>query len=236
MDENPLARMDEGLFMDDTGSQPKGFKVSIVAVNITGLAHADVIVRANELKVGMDGNVNFTSPVPTVPDYQTLITTAVAKMAARKTQDEVSKKATQDENDAITALILASNGWGDYVQQKSGGNPVKIATANMGIKGTATPGGQLGQVQNVSVSTGDNPGEVDAHWDALAGRSNYEFQKCIGNPNVEANWVMVGSGRPSKTALKGLTSGTKVWVRVRAKAPKPENDGPWSQPAGIIVP
>jgi hypothetical protein len=201
-----------------------------------GLSHADVIKRANELKTGMDGNVNFTSPVPTVPDYGILITTALAEMAASKAADEAAKQATQDENAAIAAIILASNGWGVYVQDKSGGDPVKIASANMGVKASNTPIGKLGQIQNLSLTEGDNPGELDGHWDPIHGRSDYQIQTCIGDPSVEANWQLAASCGPSKVTLKGLASGTKVWVRVRAKAPKDENDGAWSQPAWKIVP
>jgi hypothetical protein len=237
MDEQPPARMDEGVFMDDSsGPQPTGHKMSKAVVGMKGLAHADVIVRANELKTGMDGNVNFTSPSPSVANYQALIVTALAKMAARKTADEAAQKATQDEMDAIAAIILASNGWGDYVQNESKGDATKIASANMGVKAAPSIVGPLARVDKLSVTTGDNPGEVDLHWNALTGRSTYEIQKCIGDPNIEANWTLVASGRPSKATLKGLVSGTKIWVRVRAKAPKEVNDGPWSQPAGIIVP
>ena len=91
-------------------------------------------------------------------------------------------------------------------------------------------------MQNLSLSTGDNPGAVDAHWDAVTGRKSYEQQHCTGDPGVEANWKMVGSSSASKTSFADLASGTRLWVRVRAKGTKPANDGAWSQPATIIVP
>jgi hypothetical protein len=92
------------------------------------------------------------------------------------------------------------------------------------------------QVQNLSLTTGDNPGAVDGQWDAVSGRKSYEHQHCTADPAVDANWKMVSSSSASKTTFTGLTSGSRLWARVRAKGTKPANDGAWSQPATIIVP
>jgi hypothetical protein len=68
------------------------------------------------------------------------------------------------------------------------------------------------------------------------GNKGYENARCLTDPTVEANWQVMGSSSASRTTFKGQTSGTRVWWRICAKAPKPENDGAWSQPASIIVP
>lgn len=104
------------------------------------------------------------------------------------------------------------------------------------VKGDATPAGKLPQVQNLSLTTGDTPGAVDSHWNSVSGSHGYEHMHCTGDPTVEANWTMVAGSTGSKASHTGLTSGTRLWSRVRAKAPKMVNNGPWSQPATIIVP
>ena len=73
-------------------------------------------------------------------------------------------------------------------------------------------------------------------WNVSRWNKSYEHQHCTGDPAVETNWKLVGSSSASKTTFTGQTSGARLWVRVRAKGTKPENDGPWSQPATMIIP
>lgn len=144
--------------------------------------------------------------------------------------------ATADREAALAALrhdlvILA-----DYVEQTSGGDAVKIQSAGMDVRADHTPVGQLAQVGNFSLTMGDNAGEVDGHWDPVRGSKAYELQFCTADPSLAANWHAGKTAGSSKTTVTGQTSGSRVWLRVRAKAPKDENDGPWSQPATVIVP
>lgn len=207
-----------------------------VALNISKLSAPAFIQRANELKTGMTGSVYFPEPDPTVAAVGLLITAAEQKLADAKTKSEAAMQATQDKEDALTAVFTALTAWGAQVQLESKGDAGQIASVNMGVKATPTPGGPLAQVQNLSLTEGDNPGELKSHWDPVPGKSNYEHQICTGDPTVEANWRLASSGRKSSAVHKGLVSGTKTWVRVRAKAPKDANDGPWSQPAAKVVP
>lgn len=205
-------------------------------LNLKNLSDAGVIKRGNELKAGMDGNANLMTPDPTVEDFGALISAGEAGMTQATGDANKSQHSTLAKDNAIAAIILAAGQWGAQVQAKSKGDPDIIKSFNMGVKSPNAPIGPLDQVQNLSLTTGDQPGEVDGHWNAVHGKSNYEHQRCLTDPNVEANWQFTGSCSPSKTTLRGQPSGTRVWVRVRAKAPKDQNDGPWSQSATIIVP
>jgi hypothetical protein len=215
---------------------PEKNKMSIAVLNISKLSKPDFIKRAYELKAGMTGNVHITTPDPTVAAVGLLITAGENLMAAAKTADEAAQKATKDTDAGFALITEALTKWQAQVQKESGGNADIIRSTNMGVKADATPGGLLAQVQNLSLSEGDNPGSLDAHWDPVAGRTNYEVEICLADPAVEANWRLFTSCRKSSATLPGLVSGTRVWVRVRAKAPKEENDGAWSQPAAKIVP
>ena len=201
-------------------------------------ANAEEILRVgkNVQKGFSDNPTVFTTPKPPLATAAAHTADLEAKIGAVTTAEEAVKTA-YIVRDASAAVVVADlNVSLPYVQETSAGDPTIIAKANLDTRSQAAPVGKMPQVQNVSLTTGDTPGTVDAHWDAVSGRKGFEQAHCTGDPSVEANWKLVGSSSASKTTFTDLTSGTRLWVRVRAKRTKPENDGPWSQPATIIVP
>jgi len=69
----------------------------------------------------------------------------------------------------------------------------------------------------------------------VRGVKTYQVQYCV-DPITSAGWKDVAPVSRSKKTITGLTSGARVWVRVRAIAPKEENHGAWSDPAVKTVP
>jgi hypothetical protein len=206
-------------------------------LNLNNANAEDILRTGKNVQKGFSDNPTvFTSPKPPLATLGAHTTDLDAKIGAVKTAEE-ARAAAVIARDAAAAVVLADlNVALPYVQETSGGDPAIIAKANLDTKSQSASVGKLPQVQNLSLTTGDNPGAVDGHWDAVPGRKIYEHQHCTGDPAVDANWKMVGSSSASKTSFTGLTSGTRLWARVRAKGTKPENDGAWSQPATIIVP
>lgn len=201
-------------------------------------ATAEDILRVgkNVNKGFADNPTDFANPKPPLATSSAHNADLDAKIGEVKTAEE-ARAAAVLARDAAAAVVLADlNISLPYVQEISGGDPVIIAKANLGTRSPNAPIGQLAQVGNFSLTRGDNPGEVDGHFDPVDGRKIYEIAKCTGDPAVEANWTLIKTCSPSKFTLTGQASGTRLWLRVRAKAPKDENDGPWSQPATIIVP
>jgi hypothetical protein len=150
--------------------------------------------------------------------------------------NETAKQMTIVKDTTRAALELALTQNGHTVESTPNVTPDMAMAVGFDVKGGAVPVGPLPQVANLAVSIGDHPGEVDAHWDAVYGKSNYEYAHCTGDPAVEANWTLAGSCSASKITFKNLASGTRLWMRLRAKARTAENDGAWSQPATIIAP
>ena len=201
-------------------------------------ANAEETLRVgkNVQKGFTDNATVFTNPKPPLTTFGAHLTDLDTKIGAVRTAEEAVTAAYR-ARDAAAAVVLADlNVALPYVQETSGGDPAIIAKANLDTKSQSTAIGKLSQVQNLSLTTGDEPGAVDGHWDAVPGRKSYEHAHCTGDPAVEANWKLVSSSSASKTTFTGQSSGTRLWGRVRAKGTKPENDGPWSQPATIIVP
>ncbi len=104
----------------------------------------------------------------------------------------------------------------------------------MSVKSAGTPVGPMPQVTNLAISAGDHDGELDLMWDPVYGVKSYEVWSSP-DPMTETSWKFVLTSGKSTAALKSLTSGSKVWVRVRAIGADPE-PGPWSDPAVKTVP
>jgi hypothetical protein len=150
--------------------------------------------------------------------------------------NETAKQMTIVKDTTRAALELALTQNGHTVESTPNVTPDMAMAVGFAVKSASVPVGKLGQVQNLSLTSGDNPGAVDAHWDAMFTRNTYEHHLCVGDPSMEANWKHLGTSGASKATLKQQASGSRIWVRVRANASKSENNGPWSQPATIIVP
>jgi hypothetical protein len=104
------------------------------------------------------------------------------------------------------------------------------------VKKTGTDKPVPTKVQNVSLSHGDEDGEVDIHWNAVKnfGVKTYQYRMTNSFGTPMENWVM-GEEVTSKTTLKGIHAPThqRIWVEVRAV--NAAGHGPWSDPATINV-
>ena len=108
-----------------------------------------------------------------------------------------------------------------------------VESAAFAVRSPKTPPSIPAQVANLSITAGDNAGELDLQWDPVNGVKSYNVQ--IGpDPITEAGWVAKPDVTKSKAVVLGLTSGNKVWARVRAVGPG--GIGAWSDPATKIVP
>jgi hypothetical protein len=237
MDQIPVLRMDEGHFMDEPdGPQPRTNTMAKVKLELDGLDPDGLTGKGDAVKAAMTGNANFPNAGPLLTKLGTDLAAAKAKIITQKNAAKAATDATIDRDNALAVVRLDLVNIGSHVQEVSSGSAVIIETAGLGVKAKGAPIGQLAQVSGLSLTAGDNPGEVDSHWNPVYGRMSYDLARCTGDPAVEANWQNLGSISGSKKTFKNQTSGTRVWFRVRAKAPKEEFDGAWSQPATIIVP
>ena len=150
--------------------------------------------------------------------------------------NQVAKQMTLLKDTARGLLEAAITQNGHTVEGTTGVTADMALSVGFETKGTGAPVGKLPQVENLSLTTGDKPGDVDSHWNSVRGSHGYEHMHCTSDPAVEANWNLVEGSTGSKATHSGLASGSRLWSRVRAKAPKREHNGPWSQPATIIVP
>ncbi len=189
---------------------------------------------AKLVHTNLTGNTDVPSPMPTLAALQTVITaaqTAIDEVAAL----EQTLKIKRAERDAkVDAVVAALGQEASTVEAVTNGDPTKMLGAGFEIaESGGAPVGDLPAPEDVRVTAGDNDGEVDVAWDSLRGAGSYE-QQTNTDPNASTGWVARGTSTRSSTTLSGLTSGVRIWVRVRGIGAA--GAGAWSDPTGRMVP
>lgn len=226
---------DSGVLYDATSPSPTTGKkrMSKVKLNTSKLSDTETIQLCTNIKTAMTGNATFATPTPTLTAFGTLITTAQTALTTSENAQVAAKAATATKDNAMTALRTSASQLANYVNLTAAGDEPKILSAGMSVAATASPVGIPAQVANLSITSGDNNGELDLQWDPTPGAKSYEVQ-LSPDPMTSTSFVAQPSVTKSKSALTGLTSGSKMWARVRAVASA--GQGAWSDPAVKIVP
>lgn len=232
--DTPGLAYDASVFYDAVAApQSQRKHMAKVKLNLKDLPDAQIIQQCTNYKTALTGNATFATPTPTLTAFGTLITTAQTKLTTADNAQTLAKQATADKNAAITALLAGAAQLATYVDLTANGDESKILSAGMQVRAAAAPAGVPGQVQNLSVTAGDADGELDSQWDPQAGAKSYELQMCP-DPITSGGWASKPPVTKSKTSAGGLTSGARLWSRVRAIGSA--GPGAWSDPAVKTVP
>ena len=192
------------------------------------------ITQANTIKTSMTGNANFTTPNPSLAAYGTLITTAQTKLNAYDVAKSALATALAECDAAFGALDGGTTQLSTYAENVTNGDRVKLESGGFDVRGDGAPVGPLTQVLNLVLTAGDNEGTLDAAWDSLRGANSYEIHISV-DPVSGTSWTFKAVAGKSSITLDGLTSGAKMWVRVRGIGAG-NSKGPWSDPAVKTVP
>ncbi len=230
-----IATYDSGLLYDDTSSpQPTRKKMAKVKLGLRDLSPDQKVDLANTIKTAMTGNANFTTPNPPLATIGTLITSAQTKIALCNTTRALLDTQLSDRDAALAALSNGLTQEADYVQNVSGGDRTKIESAGMSVRDDGAPIGTPTQVLNLVLTEGDFEGTLEAAWYRVRGARSFEIQISV-DPITPTSWAFKQSASKSSATISGLTSGAKLWVRVRAIGAG-NTPGPWSDPATKVVP
>jgi hypothetical protein len=225
---------DSGVLYDTPGPQPSRNRMAKVKLGLQNLSPEEKIAQANTIKTALTGNANFTTPNPTLAALGTLITTAQTKVAAYDSACAAADTALADRDAALVALCAGLTQEAAYVENVSGGDRVKIESAGMSVRADGAPVGGPTQVLTLVLTEGDREGAIDAAWDAVRGAKSYEVQTSA-DPVSGTSWSFKMTAGKSSATLNSLTSGSRLWVRVRAIGAE-NAAGPWSDPAVKTVP
>ena len=88
-----------------------------------------------------------------------------------------------------------------------------------------------GKVLNVQTSSGDDDGQGEVQWDTMRDvADDFEIQPATSADGPFNHYDVV---KKSKVTLTGMTSGAKLYVRVRAR--NAAGKGPWSDIASVRI-
>ncbi|MEN6533202.1 MAG: fibronectin type III domain-containing protein [Bryobacteraceae bacterium] len=204
-----------------------------VKLGLSTLTPQETIELTTQIVTMMTGNANFTTPNPALATITTQKNTTSTSITAYDTAKAAAETALATRDANVTVLKGLLTQLAAYVENVSGGDAVKIESAGMSVRSSRTPPTVPGQVLDLALTAGDFAGTLDVAFDPESGAKSYEVQTSP-DPMSEASWVFKMSLAKSSGTIEGLTSGAKVWVRVRAIGSA--GAGPWSDPATKVVP
>jgi hypothetical protein len=208
--------------------------MATVKLNLARMSILDKVALARTVIDKMTDNPDFPTPDPTLIKLGADADTAEEAATAAAVARSASQQATSELYAAEAVLDQTITGTGAYVQKASAGVPAKILGSGLKVRNERTSITSMPAVENLSVTGGDHDGEIDGQFDPVKGARSYEIQSC-NDPMTSAGWLLRTAETQSKFTIGGLTSGTRVWFRVRALGPR-KIKGPWSDPAVKMVP
>jgi hypothetical protein len=232
------ATFDSGIFYDDVSvpQPPRRMAKIKVKLALSTKSDADLLTFAQAHVTAMTGNANFTTPLPSAANFTAALTPYQTALAAFNTAQAAAKLATTNKDTARLALENVLTARGNYVEltASTAADPTAvIESAAFSTRSAKTPAGVPAMVANLSITAGDNAGELDLQWDPVSGAKTYDIE-LSPDPITPTSWTAKPSVTKSKAVILGLTSGAKMWARVRAVGAG--GIGAWSDPATKIVP
>ncbi len=191
-----------------------------VAVNLSGLPGQEQVNKSQVIVTKCTGNVNVPDPTPTLATAQGQITAAQQSILASDSAAEAAHLALLDRDAKLQAMVETMTLLGAFVQTSTGGDPVKILSTGYDVKGTASgpknmPQQSLSPVLILSLKAGNDAGELVLRVKAVRNKLAYEVQVTT-TPADATSWRQHLLDSKSNMVLSGLSSGTHVYVRVRA--------------------
>lgn len=172
------------------------------------------------------------TPNPPLLEMNALLTTAQEAHTDVTNLEDRLKAARDTRNAALDALGAAITLQAATCEAATEGDPAILHAIGWDVSPLNPETIQPGKITELHVTAGDNDGEVDPNWHPEHGTRTYEVQyNYIG---LQGPWTNAAPVTKSKTTLTGLTSGQRVYVRVRAIGTA--GPAPWSDVISKMVP
>jgi len=153
-----------------------------------------------------------------VAEVEALKTTLRAALAKRD-----GKVATMRNHTTMAAVV---------VTMLTGGDPVALLAAGLGVKKAKQPVGKPGAPSLMRIVSTESEGAVSLRWQRPVRRCTFLIQMTTA-PAATRGWKQAAIGIRQSCTVTGLKSGQKCWFRVAAT--NAHGLGPWSQPVSARV-
>ena len=214
---------DPSLRWDEPAPGPAPLVMKKIKLNLSALSDLQLAAFADAIVTSMTANANFTTPDPalaTLTGDANAIRNKITQIADLDAQHDVAAG-------QLTALLQATRNdvrmMGDYVQDKSDGNPDKIRSAGFDVQGEPELLGDLAGVENLRVAFSNVEGQLNSRWNKVRGASSYIVEHAL---NPSGPWTPAAVTTRVSHKITGLTPGQKDYVRLCAVGAA--GPGPWS--------
>jgi len=206
-----------------------------VELNIQELTIPELLATAAGIASALEGNPNFPTPNPPPAELDRIAAELTAAEREYRDQRARANTAKVARDQAADTLRKALADEADYVQETSGGDVAKILSASLHVEETTSfwPFGSVGEVEELSSSAGDQPGEIDLVWEPVPSAQGYEVEIAYDLLG-EGPWEQSGATTKSKITIESLSNRTRYWFRVRAVGERGAGD--WSEPTMKFAP
>jgi len=183
-----------------------------VKKGVSGLSFKDLAVKAQSIHDGLDGNIKFPTPEPSLADFQTHIDALVAANAAveaNRGRSEYLLRRTGGLQvlDDITNLAA-------YVQNASKGDAATIESSNFEVVKRGSSIGELNPPKNLGAFLTNYTGRVALRWKREDGADmHHVFMSTSAEP---FNWQLIGATSKSRFNADSLEPGTFYFFAVTA--------------------
>lgn len=216
---NSGARYNSGLRYNAAPPQPQTPKhkrtMAKISLELKDKTEQELIDFVETVDTKMTGNANFPTPVPSQADFKApaaLLSDKLAEIAQIEATLREARSALKALRAAVEEVLKERAG---YVDDVADGDETKILGAGFKVRSTNTTPTMPSAPQGLSVTRGDDEGEMDLQWEPVPNARTYVVEMRI-HATPENAWTQAELPTKSRTSLNGLTPGQRYEFRVRA--------------------
>lgn len=182
-----------------------------IKINFSRYTDSDLETVAGFILQSMTGNAHFPSPIPTLAELQTALTTYSTALVKA---EDLGRLNVAEKRQARRQLELLLGQLGMYVMYIANGDEVILTSSGYSLAKEPEPQ-NIANPGNVTLGNGVSTGEMVASVKAVAGARSYIHQITADPLTPESVWQSSTSSK-SKMLYSNLQPGTKYWVRIAA--------------------
>lgn len=169
---------------------------------------AELILFARHVVTSLTGNLNYTTPSPTLPSVTALVDQLEAANLAAMNGDRL---AISVRKDAKLAVVTNLRALAAYVQNQGDADRTTLLTSGFNLARVPTPVGPLPPPDAPVVGHGTEDGEIKARINRPNGATAVNWRVALASaPSV---YVQTPSTSGGRTTFKGLVAGEVYLVQ-----------------------
>ncbi len=181
-----------------------------ISTSFSKLSDSNLLLKGTYIHTNMTGNVNFTTPTPTLPELKVGIDNFNNSL---NNSVEGNKADTALKNQYRNELIDLLNNAGLYVQLYGKNNENILLSSGFDLQKAKSSIGALPKAQNIKVMPGEGVGTVKVSFSSIAGADSYLYEYTAAPITTDSIWTPITSTK-TNLIVESLTSGKQYAFKV----------------------